>query len=171
MRHDKEAFAGDAIAAAHVGKLIGDDVRILVFSALATAAAGPGADRAAIGHLLDPFTGSFVSDVPVSLAHLRLALRALTMIGRGDADDGRRYAIEGTRRLAETMRRTADPTAVAAAVARERAAWEAYYDAIDALEAGLAAGDDQAAALRDRTVAIVDACRIRVGRRGSQAAT
>ncbi len=39
MRHDKDAFAGEAIAAAHVGKLIGDDVRILVFSAYADAAA------------------------------------------------------------------------------------------------------------------------------------
>ena len=39
MRHDKEAFAGEAIAAAEAGKLVGDDVRILQFSAYAAAIA------------------------------------------------------------------------------------------------------------------------------------
>jgi hypothetical protein len=32
MRHDKEAFAGEAMKAAAIGKLIGDYVRILMFS-------------------------------------------------------------------------------------------------------------------------------------------
>jgi hypothetical protein len=160
MRHDKEAFAGAAIAAAHVGKLIGDDIRILVFSAYARAARA-GADPSVINALLDPFTGAFVSDVPVSLAHLRLAMRALRMIAADDAAAGRTYAIDGTRRIAETMRSTADVSAVAARLANERAAWHAYYDAIDALEAGLAARDPAAEAVRARAVAIIDGCRIR----------
>jgi hypothetical protein len=161
MRHDKEAFAGDAIAAAHVGKLVGDDLRILVFSAYARAAAGPGADPSAICELLDPFTGAFVSDMPVSLAHVRLAMRALRMFGADDPAAGRAYAIDGTRRLAETMRSTADAPGVAARLAMERAAWHAFYDAIDALEAGIAAGDRAAEAARARAVAIIDGCRIR----------
>ena len=45
MRHDKEAFAGEAIAAAEAGKLLGDDVRILQFSAYAGAIAGPAVGR------------------------------------------------------------------------------------------------------------------------------
>jgi hypothetical protein len=161
MRHDKEAFAGDAIAAAHIGKLVGDDLRILVFSAYARAVAGPGADPSAISELLDPFTGAFVSDMPVSLAHVRLAMRALRMFGADDPAAGRAYAIDGTRRLAETMRSTADAPGVAARLAMERAAWHAFYDAIDALEAGIAAGDRAAEAARTRAVAIIDGCRIR----------
>ena len=48
MRHDKEAFAGEAMAAAEAGKLIGDDVRILQFSALARVIA-----RTAEGETID----------------------------------------------------------------------------------------------------------------------
>jgi hypothetical protein len=59
------------------------------------------------------------------------------------------------------MRSTADVSAVAARLANERAAWHAYYDAIDALEAGLAARDPAAEAVRARAVAIIDGCRIR----------
>ncbi len=44
MRHDKEAFAGQSMAAARIGKLIGDDVRILVFSAYVDALAGSAAE-------------------------------------------------------------------------------------------------------------------------------
>jgi hypothetical protein len=178
MRHDKEAFAGDAIAAAHVGKLIGDDVRILVFSAYADAAAsdaaasdrrtpaGPdgGLDRAAIGRLLDPFTGGFVSDVPVSLVLARLAMRTLRMLADGEIDDGRRYALDGARRLAEVLDATAEPDRVAERLAGERRAWDAVYDALDALEIGLAAGDERARALQARATAIIDACRISVTR-------
>jgi hypothetical protein len=52
MRHDKEAFAGEAIAAAQIGRLVGDDVRILLFSAYAD---GPGGRRGAASARGKPF--------------------------------------------------------------------------------------------------------------------
>jgi hypothetical protein len=166
MRHDKEAFAGEAIAAAHVGKLIGDDVRILVFSAYADACAGDGRDgsldRAAIGRLLDPFTGSFVSDVPVSLVLVRLALRTLGMLEEGESVDARRYAVDGARRLSDLIEASAEPDGLLRRLADERRGWDDVYDAIDALEIGLEAGDERAEALRSKAAAIIDACRIRV---------
>lgn len=165
MRHDKEAFAGDAIAAAHVGKLIGDDVRILVFSAYAEAAAGTGTDgsldRAAIGRLLDPFTGAFVSELPATVVLLRFALRAMRLFAGGDVDHAHEYAIDGALRLGDTLASIEDREAFAARVAAERRAWADYYDALDALEAGLGAEDPAAQAIAARAVAIIDACRIK----------
>ncbi len=165
MRHDKEVFAGQAIAAAHVGKLIGDDLRILVFSAYANIAAGDGKDgaldRAAIGRLLDPFTGGFVSAIPVSVVVVRMALRTLRLYALGQVDDAREYAIDGSRRVGETLAFTTDTTAFVARVRAERSAWDSYYDALDALEAGLGAREAWAQELRARTLAIIDDCRVR----------
>jgi hypothetical protein len=166
MRHDKDAFAGESIAAAHVGKLIGDDVRILVFSAYADAAAGDGLDgaldRAAIGRLLDPFTGGFVSAIPQTVVLLRLALRTIRLFAAGEVDHAREYAIEGARRVDEAIEAFGDPAAVAARVEAERSAWGHFYDALDGLEEGIAAQDEGALRLRARAVEIIDACRVQV---------
>ena len=164
MRHDKEAFAGDAIAAAHVGKLIGDDVRILVFSAYAEAVAGVGTDgrldRAAIGRLLDPFTGAFVSEIPTTVVMLRFALRTMRLFATGAVDHALEYAIDGARRLGDTFASIEDEEAFTARLAAERRAWADFYDALDALEAGMRADDPTAGAIASRAVAIIDACRI-----------
>jgi hypothetical protein len=171
MRHDKEAFAGEAIAAAHVGKLIGDDIRILVFSAYADAVAGGDGggdegtcdgslDRAAIGRLLDPFTGGFASALPETVVLLRMALRTIRLFAAGDADAARGYAIDGARRVGAAFETFGDAAVVAARVAGERAGWDAYYDALDLLESGIGAADERALALRARAVEIIDGCRI-----------
>ena len=166
MRHDKEAFAGEAMAAAHVGKLIGDDVRILVFSAYAEAAAGDGLDgaldRAAIRRLLDPFTGGFVSVIPQTVALLRLALRTIRMFAAGEVGLAHEYAIDGVRRVDEALEVFGDAAAVAARVHAERTAWGHYYDALDTLEAGIVAEDERSQELRARAVEIIEACRIQV---------
>jgi hypothetical protein len=165
MRHDKEAFAGDASAAAHIGKLIGDDVRILYFSAYVRAVAGDGAggslNRAAIKSLLDPFTGGFVSRIPLTVVVLRFALRTLGFFARGEGEWGREYALDGARRLTAAMDVTTDPAALRAKVERERAGWARFYDALDALEAGLEVGDPHALRSQRAAHAIIDGCRVR----------
>jgi hypothetical protein len=134
MRHDKEAFAGQSMAAAKIGKLIGDDERIVVFSAYLDALAAEGIDRAAVQHLLDPFTGCFASATPVTLVFLRLALRTLRLAATGDARDAREYGLDGARRVAEELDSFGDAERVGAELKLERAAWDAYYDAVDAVE-------------------------------------
>jgi hypothetical protein len=164
MRHDKEAFAGEAIAAAHIGKLIGDDVRILVFSACADAVAGDGRDgvldRAALGRLLDPFTGGFASAIPQTVVLLRVALRTIRMFGSGEAGPAREYVSEAARRVGSALEVFGDPATVAGRLEAERTSWDHYYDALDALEAGIAARDERALELRARAVGIIDSCRI-----------
>jgi len=153
MRHDKEAFAGGAMAAARIGKLIGDDVRILVFSAYVKALTNGGADAAVIHRLLDPFTGCFASSTPQTLVLLRLALRTLRLFGADKVDDAREYASDGSRRVTEALESYGDATVVAAALTTERAAWDQYYDALDALDSG-------PKELRASAARIIDACRV-----------
>ena len=165
MRHDKEAFAGPAIAAARVGKLIGDDIRILVFSAYAAAVAGDGLDGSldggAIRRLLDPFTGGFISDIPQTVVLLRFALRTMRLLAAGEVEEAREYSLVGARRIAAAIEATGDAVALADRVRAERTAWGHYYDALDALEAGLGADDARALEIRARAARIIEACRVR----------
>ncbi len=153
MRHDKEAFAGRSMAAAKVGKLIGDDVRILVFSAYVEALGMGGAERAAVHRLLDPFTGCFASPMPQTLVLLRVALRTLRLFGSGLAGEAREYAADAPRRVAEILQTHGHPMLVADELAVERRAWDHYYDALDALEAG-------APEARARAASILEECRV-----------
>ena len=154
MRHDKEAYAGAAIEAAQAGKLVGDDVRILVFSAYARAIAagrnGAGPTVESIKALVDPFTGGFISRLPLTCVLLRFALRIVEAWDAGQADAGRAYATIGARRLRETLAAISDGPAFGARIESERTAWEAIYDALDGLEAALVRGEDDALALRRR---------------------
>jgi len=156
MRHDKEAFAGQSMEAARIGKLIGDDVRILVFSAYVEALARSGIDPTEIHRLLDPFTGCFASPTPRTLVALRVALRTLRLFASGKTDDAREYATLAVTRISEALATDGDPRMVELALAEERRAWNAYYDALDALEDGMDA-------LVRRAREIIDDCRVATG--------
>ena len=170
MRHDKEAFAGEAMAAAEAGKLIGDDVRILQFSALArvitrtaegeTIDAGWQAARA-VKAILDPFTGCFVSRLPVTVVMLRFALRLVQAFDDGRGTLGLEMAEIGARRLDEALDFT-NGDALRNVVERERAAWSDFYDVLDALEGAIAAGDAFAIDIREQAREIVTGARVAV---------
>ena len=150
MRHDKEAFAGEAIEAGRVGKLVGDDVRILYFSAYADALG-----RERVKELLDPFTGCFISRLPVTVVLLRFALRVAGAFERGDRRLGHELAENGAPRLAQALAFTADSLAFRALLDDERVGWAHYYDALDKLEAQLASDDGPASDLQQRARDIV----------------
>lgn len=153
MRHDKEAFAGQSMEAARIGKLIGDDVRILVFSAYVAALAHSGIEPDETHRLLDPFTGCFASATPLTLVALRVALRTLRLFGSAKPEDAREYATLAVARIEEALATDGDPRMVDLALAEERRAWNAYYDALDAIEAG-------SEALAERARRIIDDCRV-----------
>jgi hypothetical protein len=165
MRHDKEAYAGEAIEAAAVGKLLGDYIRILVFSAYADALgradAGGEGPLDAVKALIDPFTGSFVSRIPRTVVLLRFALKAASLFEEGEVRRGRAFATEGAHRLREALRFADDQPGLRDAVQRERDEWRRYYETLDTLEQAVAAGDRAALEIRDRARAIVESCRVR----------
>jgi hypothetical protein len=126
MRHDKEAFARDAIDAAHLGKLVGDYIRILYFSAYAQVLTH---DTNSIKELADPFTGCFISKIPLTVVYLRFALKATIFFANGDMEKGLEFIRLGARRiLAATDFISGSPSELANQYKRERRAWNLYYD-------------------------------------------
>jgi hypothetical protein len=152
MRHDKEAFAGEAIRAARVPTAIGDLVRIVQFSGYAGLCGGVDAVKTRI----DPFTGCFVSRIPRAVALLRFGLAAAAMHGSGAVTGAREFVRSGAERLAAALA-FADPAAGAMErrVALERTGWNAFFESLDAAERPDASG------IREAVRAILADCRVR----------
>lgn len=124
MRHDKASFASEAIEAARAGKLVGDMERMLVFTGYARAIAGDAEGLERLRARLDPFTGAFVSDLPVTVTLLRFALTAPEL----DGDDLDRF-LAGAGRLRRALR-WLDPENLAGELERERRGWDRYHEAV-----------------------------------------
>ena len=161
MRHDKEAFAQEAMRAAVAGKLVGDLERIVLFSLYgATFPDGVGTAQ----RDLAPFTGSFVTPLPVSTALLTLALHVVSLAAQETAK--RSVAPEkplrvADKRLLPLLERTSrEPDWMAKKIEAERAAWEAFYDALDWLESSAREGLPEATALTQRIQSIIAGTRI-----------
>ena len=158
MRHDKDAFAQEAIASAHVGKLIGDYVRILYFSAYARVLAE---DVSAIKKILDPFTSCFISKIPITIVYLRFALRAASLFASGKDKEAVDFVTAGAKRLKSAMDfvRTEDGL-LKLQFERERLGWNLYYDTLSALAKALSEDDRFANELQKRAEKLIDACAI-----------
>ena len=164
MRHDKEAFASLAVEAARVGRFVGDLVRTLYFSHYVKTL--PWSDNQ-VKETIDPFTGCFASHIPTTLVALRLTLHVGELLADGD-EDAQAEALDlmemAADRLDPLIRRlTEAPLVLADELAEQRAAWNLFYDLLDALENALAEGDPKAQALRDATVRVVQASEISPG--------
>ncbi|MDJ0664179.1 MAG: hypothetical protein QNJ75_06435 [Acidimicrobiia bacterium] len=135
MRHDKTEIIPNLLGDASGSNHIGDLIRTRLFSALAMPHKA----------LLDPFTGAFASHLPITMTTLRMALFALER-----APDPDLYLTNAVRRLAAVDAMVGDLPGL---VAGEEAQWNALYDRLDEVEAGVTAGNPRsgeiAAAVRD----------------------
>lgn len=160
MRHDKKAFAKDAIEAARIGKMVGDYVRILTFTSYARALPW-GVPK--IKSVMDPFTGCFISRMPVAISWLRLAIRAASVFGEGSSfsmREGEELVRLGTSRLGEALKFFGDEQRIRDMFSREKAGWDLYYDTLNALEKGLGEGDQFTETLRDKAMEIVESWQV-----------
>lgn len=163
MRHDKDVFAEEAVAAASLGKLIGDYVRIILFSAYARVLGG---DVRALKERIDPFTGCFVSVIPATVVHLRFALKAASLIAAGDDATAARFVREGAARLRGALEfARGEDSPLRRAYLEERADWDLFYATLAAIEGALDRRDGAALDLRRRALALVEDCRIPTERR------
>ena len=92
MRHDKHAFAGEAIRSARIGKLVGDYIRILMFSCYARVL--PWSVKKT-KDLIDPFTGCFVSYMPFTVVSLRFALKIASFLKKANRKRDATYCVWG----------------------------------------------------------------------------
>ena len=142
MRHDKEAFAREAIKIAEIGKFVGDLARVLVFSYYADALPW---DRNKIKREIDPFTGCFVSRIPITVTYLRLALRAAWLFERGKSQQACELIETAAARLLPLIRQIRTSKIPFRDVFElEKRAWNIYYDTLENIEAGLKKGDSKA---------------------------
>jgi hypothetical protein len=158
MRHDKEAFAEEAIAAARVGKMIGDYERILYFSEYAGVLDG---GVPAVKDVIDPFTGGFVSPIPATLVHLRFALKCAAMFEAGENAQAVEFATLGARRISAAKAFVqGDTSELRKTYEQERRGWELFYDVLDAFETAMAEGDSCAIQLHEQAEKIIRGCRV-----------
>ena len=159
MRHDKEAFAQEAIQSAYVSKLVGDYVRILYFSAYARALMG---DVEKLKEILDPFTGCFISRIPVTVAYLRFGFKAVSFFFEGKGDQGLEFIRTGAKRIMRALEFVrGENSMLKQQYETEHLSWELYYDTLTVVEDALKNDDRFAMDLRQKAKRIIDSCSIR----------
>jgi hypothetical protein len=158
MRHDKEAFAREAMASAFVGKLIGDYIRIINFSAYAGALTD---NVKELKERIDPFTGCFVSFIPATVVYLRFAFKAASFFAQGDKTEGIRFIKDGAARLRNALDFARGETSLLKKTyVQERVGWDLFYEILAAVEDAIAKKEDFALDLQKRARAIINSCAI-----------
>ncbi len=158
MRHDKEAFAQEAIEAAEIGRTVGDYVRMLYFSAYADVISS---NRASLKQILDPFTGCFISRIPITVSHLRFALTAARLFGEQENKKGLELVEIGVRRLTQALEFiSGEDSALKKQYLDERLGWDLYYDTLDAVEKAIADRTPFAATLQQKAWDLVKECQV-----------
>ncbi|MEE4352051.1 MAG: hypothetical protein V2J25_04205 [Desulfatiglans sp.] len=153
MRHDKDGFAAEAIQSAATGKLIGDYLRILLFSFYAKGLPWP---MEKTKDLFGPFAGCFISHIPFTVVFLRLALKGAMFFRDGKQTEGLDFLDMGTRRLHKVIRELVSaPDSLKEGFLEEKRGWEIFYDLLDSVEEGLSKGDPFAVDLRDKAREII----------------
>jgi hypothetical protein len=159
MRHDKEGFAQEAIESARVGKLLGDYVRILYFSSYAKSLAD---NVQKLKETIDPFTGCFVSKIPITVVYLRFAFKAASLFDGDEKEQGLEFVQTGARRIKSALKFVGgDPCKLKRQYAKERLAWDLFYDTLSAAEEGLRNGEAFARELKTKAESILSDCAIR----------
>lgn len=157
MRHDKEAFAGESIAAAEDGRFVGDLVRTFVFTRYADAL--PWDTPRTKAHL-DPFTGCFITRRCYTVIVLRLVLHAARRLYTSGAERARAVLELAERKLEPLFEADRHGNPLGDAFRRERGAWHSYYDALEAAEGAVQTKDATAQSARRAAGSIVSGARI-----------
>ncbi|GBD97756.1 MAG TPA: hypothetical protein ENG83_12965 [Nitrospirae bacterium] len=161
MQHDKEAFAWEAIKMSATGKLIGDYIRILMFSYYVKALPW---SFEKTKDIIDPFTGCFVSRIPLTVVYLRFALKAASFFNESSDEkkqQGFEFLQSGIRRLHETIRKlTKEPNPLIEQFRKEKQAWNIYYEVLASVETEIKRSDAFALELQEKAKSLVETCKI-----------
>ncbi len=161
MRHDKEAFAQEAMAAAKVGKMIGDYVRIVYFSAYAKLL---DPELMHSKKFLDPFTGCFISFIPKTVVFLRFALQAADLLTQNESKTAVQFITGGSRRIKEAVQFVENSEdGMTAVYQSELQGWKKYYRILSAIESALQKNDKFSLQLKAKAQSICRQCLISRG--------
>lgn len=160
MRHDKEGFAQEAIQTAYIGKLLGDYSRILYFSAYARMLTD---DVANIKSLVDPFTGCFISKIPLTVVYLRFALKAWSFFNGGNDGHGVEFVANGVRRISGAVNRMNETTgghSLKQLYEKEKRGWRLYYETLASIKDAVNSDDNFTQNLQRRAKSIIGQCAV-----------
>jgi hypothetical protein len=133
MRHDKEAFAQEALKSAELGKIAGDYIRMLYFSEYASVLSD---DAEHLKAILNPFTGCFISKIPLTVVMYRQVLKAAEFFANGEPDKARKFLFQNVSRLDHAIDFIRGKNSkLKEQVKTEREGWERFYDILDRVEA------------------------------------
>ena len=156
MRHDKQAFAQEAIKAAASGKLIGDYVRIFQFSFYARALPW---SLEKIKEMVDPFTGCFITPISFTIVYLRFTFKVLSLIESGAYEQAEEFMKLGAKRLLPWVRfLSVEDNPLQEQFFKERRGWNLYYDILDKTEKAFADNDPHIELLKRRADEIICSC-------------
>ncbi len=117
-----------------------------------------------IKNAIDPFTGCFVSRIPLTVVYLSLALKTASFFNGKTGEknkQGFEFVQMGTRRLHETIQKLVrKPNPLIEHFLREKQGWNLYYDILDTIERDLKKGDAFAIALQEKAQSLVKGCKI-----------
>jgi hypothetical protein len=147
MRHDKEAFAGDAIKAASFGNMIGDYIRTLYFSEYARVLNND--DIGPVKEIVDPFTGCFITPIPNTVVMMRFCMKAAELFLKGEHARGTEFVEASHPRLTRAMAFVRND--LCGQYHREREGWDQFYDLLEIQNEGLRAKAEE----------IIDSCLVR----------
>ena len=132
MRHDKEAFAGDAMKAASGGNMIGDFIRTLYFSRYTEIMTENISD---IKKIIDPFTGCFVSKIPITTVLLRFCMKAADLFKSGDTQLASDFMLQSFARLEKSIEFAfGKENLLQKSYNDDKTGWDLYYDILDGVE-------------------------------------
>ncbi len=109
-------------------------------------------DVAILRRELAPFTGAFVSKLPLTTALLRLLLTTLSW-ENDSATQASRLFVRGIDRLLAAASFAAGD--FVAELEEDRTGWRDFYDALDSLEVAIGAEERWALAARDNGAAVI----------------
>ncbi|MCD4692145.1 MAG: hypothetical protein K8R79_04475, partial [Calditrichales bacterium] len=146
------------IESAAVGKMIGDYIRILLFSYYARALPWT---VGAIKEAIDPFTGCFVSEIPLTIVYLRFSLKAASMFGKHENNQALEFLKMGGKRLSDIIGYlNDDPNPLIQQYEKEKSGWDLYYDILDTAEKGIAQYDNFLLELREKALKLALRCKV-----------
>jgi len=161
MRHDKRIFAEEAMASAAAGKRIGDYIRILLFSYYGRALPWCFEE---IKATIDPFSGCFMTPLPLTVVYLRFAFEILERLNTGSAGQAPDFALLGAKRLNKLLDwLLSEEQPLKEIYRQEKAGWDLFYDLLDVAEQKLRQQDAFTEKMREKVKAIVEACSIKTG--------
>jgi len=113
---------------------------------------------------VDPFTGSFISYIPITLTMLRFALKAEDLFRSGETQPGDEFVRLGAQRLSQAIQfGYGENKKLKQQYQQERRGWELYFDTLSVLENGLQAGDPTAVEMQKRAQSLVNKTTISQG--------